>query len=183
MIVPAALNGDTTHLATRPDWNCLSCGERWPCPSYMAYGADAPMTGALLYFAQLAIRDLIRERPVDIVRRFLFESAFSPEEAYRLAHFLMTSNAPFDEPKTRHRAMRPLWDCAECRDPWPCVQARADLLAEYAHDPRSLLAFLGGCLAWAGDQMRQLHLRPDPDVLAERFVNWAWEALPVAQRR
>lgn len=74
-----------------------------------------------------------------------------------------------------HVAMRPLWRCRNCGGPWPCGQARLDLLAEYKGDRTALLIFLAALKEEAREQLRQL---PDVVDYEKRFTEWARAGKP-----
>ncbi|MCA2215172.1 flavin reductase [Wangella sp. NEAU-J3] len=66
-----------------------------------------------------------------------------------------------------HLPDRPAWDCRVCRMPWPCADARRDLLAEFLDLPSSLIIHLSGRMAEAAeDDVAQ-------DCLHDRFLSWA----------
>ena len=43
----------------------------------------------------------------------------------------------------RHSYIRPHWECAGCREPWPCDYAKGFLLAEYLGRHPELALYLG----------------------------------------
>ncbi|MEQ4306338.1 hypothetical protein ABNF97_34025 [Plantactinospora sp. B6F1] len=73
-----------------------------------------------------------------------------------------------------HLPMRPLWLCRTCGQPWPCGQAKLDLLAEYQGSRVSLCLYLAALLCDAIDDLHQLN----PSVtgttadLFDRFLGW-----------
>ncbi len=75
-----------------------------------------------------------------------------------------TTNQP---PPAAHIGVPPGWDCAACRKPWPCDQAKARLLAEYRKSPSSLTVYMHGHLAVA-----IADLNPAPADLWSRFIAW-----------
>ncbi|MEV6598883.1 hypothetical protein AB0M36_18785 [Actinoplanes sp. NPDC051346] len=75
-----------------------------------------------------------------------------------------------------HFPLRPLWDCANCGQAWPCANAKADLTLAYVGNQTALLIFLSlrkwdafEDFATAGAVPSDLH---------ERFVGWAREDRP-----
>lgn len=72
-----------------------------------------------------------------------------------------------------HLAMRPLWHCRACGQPWPCPPARESLLQEYRNDRTALLIYLATLMYEAGAQLRQLGPQVDAETLADRFLLWA----------
>ncbi|MFY1705337.1 hypothetical protein ACN28G_27060 [Micromonospora sp. WMMA1923] len=132
------------------------------------------MVGALLHLAHRAIRDLPQLPAVEVVRRFVFVTRLTDDEARRIALYLMRSRYPVaDEPGTAHTPMRPLWRCSQCRQEWPCEPAREALLRRFAGERDALLIQLGALLAHAGDQLRQIGAHPTPVELDRRFLSWA----------
>lgn len=68
----------------------------------------------------------------------------------------------------RHPPLRPLWDCAECGEPWPCKPARVELGERYAGDRFGLAVYVGMQLDHAAREMATA----DAGDLYERFVAW-----------
>ncbi len=68
-----------------------------------------------------------------------------------------------------HMPCRPSWRCSGCDHAWPCVRARADLLAEYAGQPTTLTVYLAACLHEATDDLAAAD--PPPE-LYDRFLSW-----------
>lgn len=74
-------------------------------------------------------------------------------------------------PMEEHLPMRPAWDCDKCGQPWPCANAKSNLLREYLDDSVALLIYLA-LRHWdafddyvsSGEIPRNLH---------ERFLGWA----------
>lgn len=81
-----------------------------------------------------------------------------------------------------HPPLRPLWLCRACLAPWPCPQARDDLLAAYAGDRVGLCLFLAWRMFDADDDLRALHPEdpPPPSELFRRFLRWARRPTPSA---
>lgn len=74
-----------------------------------------------------------------------------------------------------HAALRPLWICRACAQPWPCAVARLRLLGEYRDDRVGLHLYLGWALFAAAEDLYKLNPQPgpDPDALYSRFLHWA----------
>jgi hypothetical protein len=70
--------------------------------------------------------------------------------------------------------LRPLWLCRVCAAPWPCADARLDLVTEYAHDRVALSIFLCAVLHEAAADLYRLNPQdgPDPAVFFARFLAW-----------
>jgi hypothetical protein len=75
-----------------------------------------------------------------------------------------------------HVADRPAWNCRVCREPWPCTQAKDDLLEEFRDFPSTLIIQLSGQMAEAADDL----LAHDASTLNlhDRFVAWARPSRP-----
>jgi hypothetical protein len=71
-----------------------------------------------------------------------------------------------------HVHARPGWDCRACDEPWPCANAKADLLVEFRSFPSVLAIYMS---AQMYDALRDLtsHGEPPPPDLYERFLSWA----------
>lgn len=72
-----------------------------------------------------------------------------------------------------HVPVRPVWSCAACGRPWPCLSRQRQLLAEYA-DARvslSLSLYLSGCFVQA---CADLGTTP-AGLLYRRFFTWPCE--------
>ncbi len=71
-----------------------------------------------------------------------------------------------------HLNNRPEWDCRSCGHPWPCVNAKSGLLAEFRKFPSVLMIYLSGQM---DDALHDLtaHGEPIPIDLHERFMSWA----------
>jgi hypothetical protein len=74
-----------------------------------------------------------------------------------------------------HTALRPLWLCRRCGQPWPCATARLTLKAEYAEDRVGLCVYLSAVLHEAVADLYRLnpHDMPTPEALFTRFIAWA----------
>lgn len=72
-----------------------------------------------------------------------------------------------------HLAMRPLWRCRACGEPWPCRPARASLLSEYHADRTALLIYLATMMYEASAQLRQLDPQVSATEMTDRFLSWA----------
>ena len=70
-----------------------------------------------------------------------------------------------------HLYQRPSWDCRTCGRPWPCVNAKFDLLAEFLKFPSVLQIYMS---AQMYDALHDLtaHGEPVPPDLYERFLSW-----------
>ncbi|MGX6607241.1 hypothetical protein ACWKSP_34720 [Micromonosporaceae bacterium Da 78-11] len=71
-----------------------------------------------------------------------------------------------------HLNNRPGWDCRACGQPWPCANAKADLLIEFRKFPSVLRIYMS---AQMYDALNDLTSRgePVPPDLYERFLAWA----------
>jgi hypothetical protein len=67
--------------------------------------------------------------------------------------------------QAEHLPQRPVWTCRECGKDWPCADARASMLVEYAEFPATLLIYLD---SQHGAAMADLGA---PDLA--RFLWWA----------
>jgi hypothetical protein len=76
------------------------------------------------------------------------------------------------EPHPAHLTDRPSWTCRTCSQPWPCPDARSDLLAEFKAFPSVLTIYLA---AQMHDALADLTSRgqPTPADLHQRFLGWA----------
>lgn len=81
--------------------------------------------------------------------------------------------------KQRHSPVKPFWFCANCAMPWPCGEARLDLLAEYQGDRRTMAIDLVDLLGEAAGDLGRLYPEPpDPVVLYGRFLGWVRRGVP-----
>ncbi len=80
-----------------------------------------------------------------------------------------------------HTALRPMWCCRACGQPWPCAPARLVLKAEYADDQIGLSLYLCGLLHEAARDLYRLNpdAGPSPADLFRRFVAWGPYRRPV----
>jgi hypothetical protein len=87
---------------------------------------------------------------------------------------LVTQPPPTSRPRA-HLPRRPLWLCRACAHPWPCGQARLDLLREFAADPSRLRIHLTERMHAALADLHALnpHQMPSPAVIFARFLAWA----------
>ncbi len=76
--------------------------------------------------------------------------------------------------RTPHTPLRPTWRCRADGRPWPCVDARLLLKAEFGEDPAALTIYLAGLYHEAAHDLYQLNPYdgPAPRELFERFVAW-----------
>lgn len=70
-----------------------------------------------------------------------------------------------------HLCQRPVWDCRTCGRPWPCANAKSDLLAEFYKFPSVLQIYMS---AQMHDALHDLtsHGEPVPADLYQRFLSW-----------
>ena len=73
--------------------------------------------------------------------------------------------------KVEHLGARPTWDCIACGHPWPCVQAKDELLAEFHRHPSSLTIYMSSHMCEAMNDLTAHGEAPPPD-LYERFLSW-----------
>lgn len=71
----------------------------------------------------------------------------------------------------RHFRDRPSWDCPACGQPWPCVQAKEELLSEFRRHPSSLTIYMSSYMGEALNDLTAHGEAPPPD-LYERFLSW-----------
>jgi len=74
--------------------------------------------------------------------------------------------------ESEHLHERPLWDCRVCKQPWPCANAKAGLLAEFNTFPSVLAIYLSAQMYDALSDLTSHGQTPPPD-LYERFLSWA----------
>lgn len=74
-------------------------------------------------------------------------------------------------PRTKHIALRPSFDCASCGRPWPCANARSDLIEQYQGWPTGLGLYMASCLYEAIEVCRA-NVGLLPADLFERFLGW-----------
>jgi hypothetical protein len=74
--------------------------------------------------------------------------------------------------RVEHLYARPDWNCRTCKQPWPCANAKANLLVEFRGFPSVLTVYLSGQMY---DAQRDLtsHGETTPTNLYERFMSWA----------
>ncbi|MEU1889474.1 flavin reductase [Micromonospora rifamycinica] len=73
----------------------------------------------------------------------------------------------------RHAPLRPLWICTADALPWPCAQARLDLVAEYAGERVNLAVDLAGLFVEATADLTRICPEPlDPIATYQRFLGW-----------
>jgi hypothetical protein len=83
-----------------------------------------------------------------------------------------------DEPE--HVRRRPDWGCRVCARPWPCPNARRDLLAEFREFPTVLGLYLAGQMSDAIHDLSMNDL-PLPTDLHDRFIDWSLPASPASE--
>jgi hypothetical protein len=71
-----------------------------------------------------------------------------------------------------HAALQPAWDCIGCGRPWPCDQAREELVGRFARRQHKLAIYMAERL---GEAAAALYRVP-PDELYERFIEWTRHA-------
>lgn len=84
---------------------------------------------------------------------------------------------------TEHLHCRPRWDCRACALPWPCANAKADLLEEFRAFPSVLAIYMSAQMHEAMIDLTA-HGEAAPPDLYERFLAWArdpsFETAPAA---
>ncbi|MEV4478584.1 hypothetical protein AB0K04_06815 [Micromonospora coxensis] len=81
------------HIGYHPSWDCETCGEPWPCPTFRAVPRQRLDPGALIPVMSLLVRGAIRDlrgrpegpQPPEIVKRFLWFLPLSDDEARAIA--------------------------------------------------------------------------------------------------
>ena len=73
--------------------------------------------------------------------------------------------------RVEHLHDRPAWDCRVCNQPWPCANARTNLLTEFRGFPSVLAVYLSGQMYDALDDLTS-HGQTTPADLYERFLSW-----------
>lgn len=85
-----------------------------------------------------------------------------------------------DEPRlVEHIRRRPSWDCARCGQPWPCANAKENLLREFGDFPSVLTIFMATQMYDAFDDLATRGGLP-PRQLNDRFL--AWIVIPSAEQ-
>lgn len=74
-------------------------------------------------------------------------------------------------PAIEHLGVGPRWDCVACSQPWPCAQAKEELLVEFRRFPSSLTIYMSAYLSEAIEDSTAHGGLPPPD-LWERFLGW-----------
>nr|MDT0659966.1 hypothetical protein [Micromonospora sp. DSM 115978] len=74
-----------------------------------------------------------------------------------------------------HAPQRPLWLCRACAAPWPCGQAKIELLRELATDGTYLRIYLASQMHEALADLCALtpYEMPSPVQVWNRFLSWA----------
>ena len=70
-----------------------------------------------------------------------------------------------------HMSTRPSWDCVACGHPWPCVNAKTDLLAEFQDFPSVLAIYMSSQMHEAFIDLTA-HGSVPPADLYDRFLGW-----------
>jgi hypothetical protein len=78
--------------------------------------------------------------------------------------------------EAKHLGSRPTWDCLACAQPWPCVQAKDELLREFRRHPSSLTIYMSAYMCEALNDLTAHGELPPPD-LYERFLSWVRPSL------
>ena len=73
--------------------------------------------------------------------------------------------------RVEHLHARPAWDCRVCGQPWPCADAKTNLLTEFRGFPSVLTVYLSGQMYDALDDLTS-HGEYTPADLYERFISW-----------
>jgi hypothetical protein len=79
-------------------------------------------------------------------------------------------------PRTEHDADRPSWDCRVCDQPWPCANAKIDLIDQYQRSRTMLILFMSSCMIEAINDL--FHSQRIPGDLHARFLDWVHTAMP-----
>ena len=74
--------------------------------------------------------------------------------------------------KTEHLQEQPGWDCRACHHPWPCANAKTELLAEFGLFPSVLTIYMSAKMYDAVSDLTA-HGQPFPKDMYERFLSWA----------
>ena len=80
--------------------------------------------------------------------------------------------------QAEHLHDRPGWDCRVCGKPWPCANAKADLLAEFRLFPSVLTIYMSGQMYDALGDLTA-HGQSTPPDLYDRFLGWAKPSSPI----
>ena len=72
---------------------------------------------------------------------------------------------------TEHIRRRPSWDCACCGQPWPCANAKENLVREFNRFPTVLTIFMATQMYEAFDDLAP-RIKLPPRHLYERFLAW-----------
>jgi hypothetical protein len=81
-----------------------------------------------------------------------------------------------DRQKATHLLARPSWDCVACAQPWPCAQAKEELLCDFRRHPSSLTIYMSSYMCEALNDLTAHGEAPPPD-LYERFLSWVRPSL------
>lgn len=76
-----------------------------------------------------------------------------------------------------HRAVRPVWVCGDCGEPWPCQRRREMFLSQRPFNRLGLLMFLARLMYDAIEDLHRQSCGPTSDLYG-RFVGWARRAEP-----
>ncbi|MEU4529120.1 hypothetical protein AB0F49_12895 [Micromonospora ureilytica] len=73
-----------------------------------------------------------------------------------------------------HTALRPIWLCRACGQPWPCGRAKLALVTEYDGNPVSLFLYLASLLHDAIDDLHKLNPTTTgcASDMFDRFLGW-----------
>lgn len=78
---------------------------------------------------------------------------------------------PEETERGEHLSIRPSWDCASCRQPWPCANAKTKLLAEFVDFPSVLAIYMSSQMHDAFIDLTAHGTLPPTD-LYDRFLGW-----------
>ncbi len=70
-----------------------------------------------------------------------------------------------------HSGERPTWDCESCGQPWPCANAKEQLLQEFHGYPSVLAVYMSAQMCEAVLDLTAHGAEPPAD-LYERFLSW-----------
>jgi hypothetical protein len=70
-----------------------------------------------------------------------------------------------------HSGERPTWDCDACTQPWPCANAKDELLQEFHGYPSVLAVYMSAQMCEAVLDLTAHGAEPPAD-LYERFLSW-----------
>jgi hypothetical protein len=83
----------------------------------------------------------------------------------------LTRVAPNTAQRGEHLAERPSWNCRTCGLPWPCANAKRELLEEFHGFPSVLGIYMSAQMFDASVDLTTPEADPPTD-LYDRFVSW-----------